>query len=474
LRRTGPDQAPAPVRYDPLVAWKTFGQSFVTLLVILDPLGNIPLFLALTHEDEPRARSRAAYVSVLVAGAVLAGFAAFGDALIRYLSISLASLMVAGGVRKTYWRVITLLVVGAVAFAAAPALATTVFFARGASSPFAGTRFDGELDAATNRIYSLGFRTTGGGTDGSVWYYDVASKTYTDTGVDMPVPISNYGIAALTDPTGLGFYVFGGRDANGNIVTTVQAYYPATNTTAVFVSDPWPGKTPSGCVSLPAMGVATLGNQAIVMGGSSFAANGCLDENSAQTWMFDPMAAAGSRWTQGGDLNVARGYITPAVLGNKVYAIGGDLNIAGSLFAQQTVEASTGGPWDDAGVADLPEGCDESQAFGFSGGPLANSIILAGCGQWPNAVPDVLQYDSVGNAWAVVGRLTDNRRNHAGSWLGAVGNSPMYILGGYGEASSFIDPIQTSEIGPALVRPTAAQTGSHPSFPRTDRSQPTS
>jgi small neutral amino acid transporter SnatA (MarC family) len=30
------------------MAWRTFGQSFVTLLVILDPLGNIPLFLALT------------------------------------------------------------------------------------------------------------------------------------------------------------------------------------------------------------------------------------------------------------------------------------------------------------------------------------------------------------------------------------------------------------------------------------------
>src|SRR5439155_9497226 len=41
---------------------------------------------------------RAAYVSVAVAGAVLAAFAAFGDALIRYLSISLQSLMVAGGV----------------------------------------------------------------------------------------------------------------------------------------------------------------------------------------------------------------------------------------------------------------------------------------------------------------------------------------------------------------------------------------
>jgi multiple antibiotic resistance protein len=80
------------------MAWRTFGQSFVTLLVILDPLGNVPIFLSLTRNDEPRARNRAAYLAVLVAGAVLAVFAAFGDALIRYLSISLESLMVAGGV----------------------------------------------------------------------------------------------------------------------------------------------------------------------------------------------------------------------------------------------------------------------------------------------------------------------------------------------------------------------------------------
>ena len=80
------------------MAWRTFGQSFITLLVILDPLGNIPVFLALTRKDAPRARNRAAYVAVLAAGAILAGFAVFGDALIRYLSISLESLMVAGGV----------------------------------------------------------------------------------------------------------------------------------------------------------------------------------------------------------------------------------------------------------------------------------------------------------------------------------------------------------------------------------------
>src|SRR2546423_5125759 len=80
------------------MAWRAFGQSFVTLLVILDPLGNIPVFLALTRLQEQRERNRAAYLAIGVAAAVLAGFAAFGDALIRYLSIGLQSLMVAGGV----------------------------------------------------------------------------------------------------------------------------------------------------------------------------------------------------------------------------------------------------------------------------------------------------------------------------------------------------------------------------------------
>src|ERR1051325_2606909 len=134
----------------------------------------------------------------------------------------------------------------------------SVSWVSGPTLPFDATRWDGELYKPTKRVYFLGFRRTDGSTDGSVWYYDAVAHTFNDTGVDMPVPVSNYQIAALTDPSGLGFYIFGGRDATGVIVNTVQAYYPATNTTAVVTSDPWPGTTPSGCVSLPATGVATV------------------------------------------------------------------------------------------------------------------------------------------------------------------------------------------------------------------------
>jgi hypothetical protein len=325
----------------------------------------------------------------------------------------------------------------------------TVRWMYGPQSPFGGTRFDGEYVAPSNRVYFLGFRTFADQTDGSVWYLNVSNRTYTDTGVDMPVPISNYGISALNDANGLGLYIFGGRNATGQIINTTQVYYPATNTAMTVASDPYPGMTPAGCIALPAMGVATINNRGVVMGGASFASSGCVDDNSRQTWIFNPMAPAGSRWTQGPNLNVARGYITPAVFGGTIYAIGGDVNQGGLLFAQPTVEAwqPPSGGWNDAGVADIPgTGCDESQAFAIeSGSPTG--IVLAGCGQWPNALPYTAFYNPTANTWSLAGQLNDNRRNHAGALVPIGSNLFMFVLGGYGEASGFIDPIQTSEAG---------------------------
>src|SRR5438445_9187853 len=338
----------------------------------------------------------------------------------------------------------------------------------GPSSTFAATRFDGEYYAPTKRIYFLGFRTTGDATDGSIWYFDVATKTYVDTGTDMPVPVSNYQIAPLNDANGLGFYIFGGRNSLAQIVTDVQVFYPATGVTADVTTDPWPGTTPPGCVSLPANGVAVISNRAIVMGGLSTSANGCQDSQSAQTWIFNPTAPAGSRWSAGPNLNVARAYVTPAVLNGTIYAIGGDTNVGGTLFAQPTVEKwkpPTGG-WDDAGVADLPvtPGCEESQAFPFTSGPLANGIVLAGCGQWPNATPSTYFYSATSNTWSLVGALNEPRRNQAGVQVGKF----MYILGGYdcpGNACG-VDPTLTSELGkgaasaarPGFARPLARGT----------------
>jgi hypothetical protein len=340
----------------------------------------------------------------------------------------------------------------------------------GKPSDFAGTRFDGAYDPTSKKVYFLGFRTTGDATDGTVWSYDPATATYAMTGATMQVPISNYQIAPLTDTKGFGLYIFGGRDANAQLTTATQVYYPGTNTVKTIGADPWPGTTPSGCVSLPAMGVATYKNKAYVMGGAAFSANGCVaDENSAQTWVFDPMAAGGSRWKKLPKLNVARGYVTPVVAGKTLYAIGGDVNDAGSLVPQATVEKlNLANPlkWNDGKVADLIEPCDESQAFYYTAGPLANNLILAGCGQWPNALPDNLAYDIAADSWSIVGALKDNVRNQAGWSKGTGAKMKMYILGGFGEASGFVDPVNNLQIGKTITASGPART---PQLPRGGR-----
>jgi len=353
------------------------------------------------------------------------------------------------------------------AFASASSQKTSVVpvtFKEGPAAPFAATRFDGEYNLTDKRIYFTGFRAGDDSTDGSVWYYDTVAKTYVDTGVDMAVPVSNYHIAALKDASGkLGYYLFGGRDANANIVTTVQAFYPATQTTKVFTKDPWPGMTPAGCISLPAMGVAVTNNTAVVAGGMSFSSNGCSDDQSKETWLFDPTAAAGSHWKKGPPLHVARGYITMAKLGSKIYAIGGDTNDAGTLVPNATVESWKFGAakWSN-GPADLPQACDESQAFGFTQGPLAGTITLAGCGQWPQALPDVLQYDSASNTWAADGALNEARRNHAGAVIGGT-RGPMYILGGYSGDGSTV--LSSSEIGKASTKAPVLSPSARPAAP---------
>lgn len=72
-------------------------EVFITLFVIMDPPGAIPLFLSLTHGLSPGRRKRAAWQAVLVALCVIVAFALFGRKILDYLQISLPALQCAGG-----------------------------------------------------------------------------------------------------------------------------------------------------------------------------------------------------------------------------------------------------------------------------------------------------------------------------------------------------------------------------------------
>ena len=74
-----------------------FAPAFVTVLVIMDPLGNIPIFLSLTRAFTEAQRRRAARNGSFVAALVILVFALFGERILSLLGIGLPALQAAGG-----------------------------------------------------------------------------------------------------------------------------------------------------------------------------------------------------------------------------------------------------------------------------------------------------------------------------------------------------------------------------------------
>jgi multiple antibiotic resistance protein len=74
-----------------------FISTLITLIVIMDPPGAVPIFLALTARMTSAERSAAARRASLVAFGVIALFALFGQRILDYLHVSIAALQGAGG-----------------------------------------------------------------------------------------------------------------------------------------------------------------------------------------------------------------------------------------------------------------------------------------------------------------------------------------------------------------------------------------
>jgi multiple antibiotic resistance protein len=79
-------------------AWSLFVSAFVTLFVVLDPPGCLPIFSSLTNGASVAHRRSMALRSTAIASVVLVLFALFGEAFLDALGISLAAFKIAGGI----------------------------------------------------------------------------------------------------------------------------------------------------------------------------------------------------------------------------------------------------------------------------------------------------------------------------------------------------------------------------------------
>lgn len=76
----------------------SFASAVVILLLVVDPVGNIPMFLSLLRDVDKRRRARVIVRECVIAFAVLLVFVLFGRWILTLLGLSEPSLTIAGGV----------------------------------------------------------------------------------------------------------------------------------------------------------------------------------------------------------------------------------------------------------------------------------------------------------------------------------------------------------------------------------------
>lgn len=79
---------------------KTFTEFItllITLIIIMDPFGNLPFFVLFTEQNTPAERRRMAAIAASAACMILIFFGLTGDFVLRFFSIGLPAFQIAGG-----------------------------------------------------------------------------------------------------------------------------------------------------------------------------------------------------------------------------------------------------------------------------------------------------------------------------------------------------------------------------------------
>ena len=77
---------------------ESFITAFIIYFVVIDPIGNAPIFLAVTGAKDPARKMRTALEGTMVATMIMLFFAVCGTWVLGYLNISEAAFKIAGGI----------------------------------------------------------------------------------------------------------------------------------------------------------------------------------------------------------------------------------------------------------------------------------------------------------------------------------------------------------------------------------------
>jgi hypothetical protein len=349
----------------------------------------------------------------------------------------------------------------------------------GSPSPLKLKRAGAVAYPPNGKIYILGGRHRSDGDDINsqwIWEYTPGNSTFIRKNAVLDSSLygsrftSNMAVVVLTDTNGPRIYAVGGSSVNSMTSNAVRVYDPNSDT--LSTSDAWPaspGRMPGG--------YAVYNNKLYIFGGYTSQPTGVV---YADTWVFDPMAASGSKWQQlaGATLGTARAFIAGATLDGYIYAIGGD-TISGSttplvtpLSIVERMNPSDASPTWQA-VASLPTARGDMSAWAYDTGTgyeISGNIVVAG-GPFPT--PDTIAYiyDPAADAWNTFTPMLRARRNFAAAQLGGM----LYAWGGYNVSANGYDGSNDSMVydGSVQLTPTPPAVTNTPVVPTNTAVPPT-
>lgn len=333
----------------------------------------------------------------------------------------------------------------------------------GPNFPAAGVvRAVGNYFSVNGRFYVMGGRSsdTAGSDFMHPFEFDPTTNAWVTKAATYPDNQVNNMACGVLDVGGTPqIYCVGGSAAGGTTATArVFSYDPVTDAiTSLTAADNWPGNT-IGTI-LPG-GFAVAGNKLYIIGGFNIGTG-----MTAQTWQFDPNAAAGSRWLQRLDYPVARGYVPAATIGDSIYTAGGSDFVGGTL-----VDSNNSYKYDPAlnvwtAIANIPRATGETRAV-----VINNQMLVLGGGRTaPNPSNEVDIYSPNTNTWSIGSPFMTARRNFAAD---SDGTSRIWVVGGYDMGGVALN---TMEIfgGGVCASPTASGTASATSTPPVGTPTPT-
>ena len=81
-----------------MLHWAEYAKVFVAFIVIVDPIGNVPIFLSLTAAQSAAERRRTSVLTALGVAGVLIGAVVVGEWVLKLFSIGVAHFRVGGGI----------------------------------------------------------------------------------------------------------------------------------------------------------------------------------------------------------------------------------------------------------------------------------------------------------------------------------------------------------------------------------------